>query len=132
MYQVLADNNGGYSFKIKAKEHSFTVDMKGESGAAPPDVLLASLASCIGVYLRKYAEGAKLNIEGFSVEASADFSKEQPVCFRKISVNIDLKGARLDERRLQAMLSFIKNCPVHNTLENAPQIEMKIGGALDG
>jgi len=110
MYQVKINNRGGYSFEVKAKEHAFTVDMQGVSGVTPPDVLLASLGSCLGVYLRKYIEGAKLMLEQFSIDVAADFSREAPVCFRKINVNIDLKGLKLDARRLQAMLEFIKKC----------------------
>ena len=56
----------------------------------------------------------------------AEFSKESPVCFKKIEVLIDLKGAALEECRIKSMLEFVKNCPVHNTLKNNPAVEMKI------
>jgi uncharacterized OsmC-like protein len=39
-------------------------------------------------------------------------------------VAIDLKGLQLDERRRDAFLRFIKNCPVHNTLKGSPLIEI--------
>lgn len=119
-------NSGGYCFKVKSKRYEFAVDMKGEQGISPPDALFASLGACIGVYIRKYAEGAKLSIPEFKIEVYAEFSKESPVCFKKIEVAIDLKGAVLEDRRLKSMLGFIKNCPVHNTLKNNPEVEIKI------
>lgn len=126
MYHVDIFNAGTSSFEVKSKDYAFVVDTKG-GGITPPDTLLASLGTCIGVYMRKYAEGAKLTLAGFNISVSADFSKDEPVCFRKIDVRIDLKGAQWDERRLKAMVEFIKNCPVHRTLEQKPEVEMSFG-----
>ncbi len=125
MYHVDVVNRGGYAFKVKSKEYEFNVDIKG-NGVTPPDVLLASLGSCIGVYLRKYAEGAGLAISEFNISVDADFTKESPVCFKKINISVDLKGFKIDERRLKAMLEFVKNCPVHNTLKNNPEVQIMI------
>ncbi len=125
MYHVDIANAGDYSFKVKSKDYEFLVDTKGK-GMTPPDALLASLGTCIGVYLRKYAEGAKLALPEFQISVDADFSGEGIVCFRKIDVKIGLKGAQLDERRIKAMHEFIKNCPVHNTLKQNPEIEIKL------
>ncbi|MFH0855952.1 MAG: OsmC family protein [Candidatus Omnitrophota bacterium] len=125
MYRVDMVNSGDYSFMVKSKDSEFVVDIKGK-GMTPPDALLASLGSCIGVYLRKYAEGAKLDLAGFTISAEADFSQKRPVCFRKINVEIDLKGAQFDERRIKSMREFIENCPVHLTLKNNPEVEIKI------
>ena len=126
MYRVDITNSGDSLFRVKSKDYEFVVDTKGD-GITPPDALLASLGSCIGVYIRKYAEGAKLGLREFSLSVEADFSQEKPVCFRLINVKVDLKGAKLDERRINALLEFIKNCPVHNTLKLNPQIEVNMG-----
>ena len=114
-----------FSFKVKSKDYEFIVDLKGK-GVNPPDTLLASLGTCVGVYLRKYAEGARLTLPEFSIGVDAEFSKEAPVCFKKINLRLDLKGTQLDDRRLKALHEFVKNCPVHHTLKNNPEIEIKI------
>lgn len=125
MYKVDVTSQGGYQFNVKSKDYEFAVDIKG-GGITPPDTLLASLGSCVGVYLRKYAEGAKLPLGEFTVTVEADLGKESPYYFRTISVAVDLKGAALDEKRKAAMLEFIKNCPIHNTLKNNPAITISI------
>ncbi|MBU1090572.1 MAG: OsmC family protein [Candidatus Omnitrophica bacterium] len=61
----------------------------------------------------------------FQISVDAEFGAEKPVCFRKIEVKIDLKGMQLDERRLKAMHEFVMNCPVHNTLKQNPEVEVK-------
>jgi len=111
--------------KARSKDYEFIVDTKGK-GMTPPDTLLTSLGSCVGVYINKYIEGAKLPISGFKVKVDADFSKEKPVRFETINVSIELKGPKLDDKRKEALLSFIKNCPVGNTLNGKPNIEVEL------
>jgi uncharacterized OsmC-like protein len=113
------------AFSAKAGESEFSIDAKGK-GLTPLDALLAGLGSCIGVYIRKYAEGSKLQLENFKVNVSAELSKESPFSFRYISVEIDLKPGLIDERRQKALLEFVKNCPAHNTLKSNPVIEFKL------
>jgi len=125
MYKVEISNAGDSAFKVKSKDYEFVVDTKGK-GISPPDTLLASLGTCVGVYIRKYSEGGKLDLKEFSVSVEAEFSSEKPIRFKSIGVRVDLKGAALDERRKLSLLEFIKNCPVHNTLEGKPEIAIEI------
>lgn len=123
MYKVEVSSEGAYKFNVRSKDYEFSVDLNGK-GVTPPDALLASLASCIGVYIRKYADGAKLALGDFKISVEADLGKEAPYYFRQINVLIDFKGAVLDERRKRAILGFIKNCPIHNTLKKNPIIDI--------
>lgn len=125
MYRVEISNQGEYLFNVKSKDYNFVIDTKGK-GITPPDTLLASIGSCLGVYIRKYSEGANLGLKDFSITVEADFSKDPPVCFKDIKVRIDLKGAKIDERRKAALLEFIKNCPVHNTFRASPAVGVRI------
>lgn len=125
MYKVEVTGNSPSSFKVKSKDYEFIVDIKG-AGITPPDTLLASLGSCVGVYLRKYCEGVKIALGDFKITVDADLGNQQPFCFKKINVVIDLKGIQLDDRHREALLRFLKNCPVHNTLEARPQVEMNL------
>ncbi len=123
MYQVDITNEGGYLFNVKSKDYQFVIDTKGE-GITPPDTLLASVGSCLGVYIRKYAEDLKLDLKGFNIKVEADFCKEKPVRFTRINARIDLKNSGIDERRKKSLLEFIKNCPVHNTLVSSPVVDI--------
>lgn len=125
MYKVEITHNQDMSFTAKIGESECVIDAKGK-GLTPLDTLLAGLASCIGVYIRKYAEGAKLDLVHFKVDVSAELNKEYPVSFKKIMVGVDLKGCQLDERRKIALLAFIKNCPAHNTLKGNPEIDFNL------
>jgi uncharacterized OsmC-like protein len=125
MYKAEVTAAGGYRFNAKTKDGQITIDAK--SGAiSPPDTLLASLGSCMGVYIRKYAEGSKLPLGDFTVTVEADLGREAPYRFAAISAVIDLKGAAIDDRRKAALIEFIKNCPVHNTLKASPEVTVRI------
>lgn len=127
MYRVEIANKGDSVFDVRSKDYEFKVDTHGK-GMTPPDTLLASLGSCMGVYIRKYVDGAKLNIGNFKIIVEADFDAEKPYRFKNIKANVTLEGAAvLDDRRKAALLEFIKNCPVHNTLKADPNIEIVIG-----
>ncbi|MDD5478024.1 MAG: OsmC family protein [Candidatus Omnitrophica bacterium] len=125
MYKVQVTHNQDLAFTVKAGESEFIIDAKGK-GLTPLDALLAGVGSCLGVYIRKYAQGSKLNLENFKLNVFAELSNESPFSFRKINVDIDLKNSGLDERRQKALLEFIKNCPAHNTLKGNPLIEFKL------
>lgn len=125
MYHVDVVNNGSSVFNVRSNDAEITIDTKGK-GITPPDTLLASVGSCLGVYIRKYAEGAKIPLNSFTIAVDADFVKEGPLCFKEIRVAIDLKDAAIDERRKRALLEFIKNCPVHNTLKMNPVVNIEI------
>lgn len=126
MPKVTVTSKGGYAFSAKtAAGGGFEIDAK-TGPVGPLDAFLASLAACVGVYIRKYAEGAKITLEGYSVTAEAELSKDKPVRFGLIDVAVDLGAAALDERRKTALLDFIRNCPVHNTLKGDPEILVRI------
>ena len=126
MYRIEILHKKDFIFSVKSGNHELAIDAKGKEGISPPDALLASIGSCLGVYIRKYAEGSGLTLENFSINVEAEFVKETPICFKIINVVVDLKNSALDERRKSALLEFIKNCPVHNTLKVNPQVEIKI------
>ncbi len=125
MYRVEVSNNPDSSFKVKSANYEFVIGIKGK-GITPPDTLLASLASCIGVYIHKYCEGSGITMGNFSITAEAELCKEKPMGFKEIMISVDLKMPGLDERRKKALLEFIKNCPVHNTLQMNPSVDIKI------
>ena len=126
MYKVKVTAERSSEFKVKTDNYEFNIDSEGEKGITPPAALLASLASCIGVYIRKYSQNTRIDTKNFEITLEAELSAEKPVSFRKIKAIIDLKGLALDEMRRKSIISFIKNCPVHNTLKNPPEIETNI------
>lgn len=125
MYKVEITHSKDMVFTARVGQSEFVIDAQGQ-GLTPLDALLAGLGSCIGVYIRKYAQGSKLKLENFKITVCAQLCGQAPFAFKQIDVGIELKDSGLDERRQKALLEFIKNCPAHNTLKGNPAIEFKL------
>ena len=125
MYTVEIKNKGDGLFYVKARENECVIEPMGK-GFAPSEVLLASLGSCVGYFVRRYAQGAKLAIGDFGIRVESELSEEKPMAMRSIRVFIDLKGAGLEEARKKALLAFIANCPIKATLDAKPEVKIEI------
>ena len=131
MYNVEILYDGGLSYKVKSEGYEFNIDFPKEKGGSgdgmtPPAVFLASLGGCIAVYANKYFEGAKLKCDRFSVVINGGIREEKPRYLKSIDVKIDLGGLKLDDKRKETLISFIKNCPIHNTLANPVEINLEV------
>lgn len=122
--EVLVKYIAGQEFLVTAKGHQIIVDQPKEKGGAdkgmnPLELFLSALAACVGVYARNYLNNAGLDAEKLKVRVSGGLAEDSPRRFKDIKIEIeagDLGG------RKEAFLNFIRNCPVHNTLQGRPEI----------
>ncbi len=125
MYHVDVNCKEGSVFDVTSGEAKMTIDSTGNN-MSPLHTLLAALGSCVGVYLRRYADNLKLPIKEFSVCIESDLVKDNTPGFRWINVSIDLKGAPLDDAKKEGLMRFIQNCPAHNTLRGNTEIDFNL------
>ena len=81
--EVTVNHLGSVQFEIKARQHSIVCDQPPENGGfdegmTPPELMLASLASCAGFYAAQYLKKFKLATEGTKVRVTAEKLKEPP------------------------------------------------------
>jgi uncharacterized OsmC-like protein len=124
--QVHASYKQGVEFEISAGEHKIVCDQPATSGGAgkgmtPPELLLASLASCAGYYVAEYLRSRNLPIEGLAVHVAAE--KARPPA-RLSSFRIEIEAPVADEHHRDGMMRAAKKCLIHNTLMNPPSIEI--------
>lgn len=126
MYKVQVKNKGKSEVYVKSQSGEFTVDTDAKTAVAPLDTLLAALGSCMSFYIRKFAQSAGIQMDLFTLDVEAELVSDKGYRFKDIRVSIDLDGAVIDDMKKQSLVQFVKNCPVHNTLRNMPEIEIKI------
>ncbi|HAH21186.1 MAG: hypothetical protein A2Y00_00835 [Omnitrophica WOR_2 bacterium GWF2_43_52] len=130
MYEVAVGYQSSSKYKVTSLGYEVAVDFPKPDGSidgiTPPALFLASLGSCLAVYLERYLRGAKIKFDNFSINVKSDICKESPRYLKTIDVIIELKGADIDSRRKEALLEFVKNCPVHNTLTQAPTVNVSL------
>ena len=130
MYEIDVSYAGPSKFKVTSLNYELSIDFPKPGGTAdgitPPALLLASVGSCLAVYIERYLLGAKIKFDKFLVNVKSDIAKESPHYLKIIDVAISIPGVELDDRRKGAFLDFIRNCPVHNTLVNKPVFNISL------
>lgn len=120
---------GGDRFAITVRGHELTVDQPvadgGEDTApTPTELFVAGLAACVAFYARRYLARHDLSAEGLLVES--DFSiGGRPARVDRWSVWVTPPPSLPEERR-EAFLAVISHCTVHNTLQQAPEVEIRL------
>lgn len=123
--QVVVNHLGGVQFEIKSREHTIISDQPESNGgfnegATPPELLLASLASCAAYYAVEYLRKAGLSTEGLQVKASAEKAKNPP---RLDDFRIEIEaGVDLGSEHQTGLQEVVNRCLIHNTLLNSPKM----------
>jgi putative redox protein len=126
--EVVATYRGGSKFEVAARAHRLICDQPVSNGGldegmSPPELLLASLATCAAYYAAQYLNSRKLPAEDLRVRVSAE-KGTQPA--RLASFRIDVEVPDLDDRHQAGILRAVKACLIHNTLLGAPEIDVSL------
>ena len=90
----------------------------------PPELLLASLATCGGYYALQYLKARDLTTEGLKVRVEAE-KATQPARLSSFRIVVETPG--MENRYEAGMLRAVKACLIHNTLLGSPGIEACLG-----
>jgi uncharacterized OsmC-like protein len=88
----------------------------------PSELFLASLGGCVLYYAWRYLSNAGIEFKELSVKVSGEWAKE-PLMLKDIKVEIST-NAELGNRK-EALLRFVHNCPIHNTIINTQKINIQ-------
>jgi LmbE family N-acetylglucosaminyl deacetylase/uncharacterized OsmC-like protein len=123
---------GGDQFDINVRGHIITVDQPVKDGGedtapTPTELFIASLASCVGFYARRYLARHNLPTEGLAVEATFAMGSK-PARVAGIEVRLVVPDG-VPAERLDALLAVASHCTVHNTLESTPEVSITLAGS---
>jgi putative redox protein len=129
---VQVRHEGGDRFAVAMRGHVVHVDQPSEDGGedtgpTPTELLVASLASCIAFYARRYLRRHGLDETGLSVAASAEMGSS-PARIARMTVTLELPADFPAERR-PALLAVASACTVHNTLMTPPEVAVVLAPA---
>ncbi len=126
--EVTAKYLGGTQFDAIARGKHVICDQPvhnggSDEGMSPPEFLLASLATCAAYYAAQYLNTRHLPAEDLEVRVTAE-KGSQPA--RLAAFRIEVTAPGLDDRHQAGVLRAAKACLVHNTLLEAPEIEVTV------
>ena len=130
MYEIDVDYQDSFKYTVRSPNYEIKIDFPKDDGSiegiTPPALLLASLGSCVAVYLERYLNGARIKFDKFTIKVKSEICPEAPRYLKNIAVKIDFPGLKLEQKRRDALLEFIRNCPVHNTLKHNPVVNITL------
>jgi putative redox protein len=92
-----------------------------DTGPAPGEFLMISLASCTAITLRMYADRKKWPVERIKVEVNFEKIDQKTIFKRDIALYGDLT-----EEQQQRLLHIANQCPVHKTLTQPIEITTQL------
>jgi len=127
--QVVVDYLGGMKFSAQCGKHAITIDLPlgqggSDSGPTPPDIFLASLASCVGVYVAGFCKNHSLNAAGMKITIRAE-KVQNPGRLDQFAIDISLPNVVVGDKR-DAVLAVARKCLIHNTIEQHPAIAINL------
>ena len=130
MLEVTVDHLGAVQFEIRARQHVIISDQPAENagydeGMTPPELFLASLASCAGFYAAQYLRKFKLATEGTRVRLIADKVKDPVPRIDNLHIEIETP-VDLAEQHRAGVERAVHHCLIHNTLLQPPKIGIEI------
>lgn len=128
--EVTVVHLGAVQFEIKARQHTIACDQPPENGGfdegmTPPELLLASLASCAGFYAAQYLRKFKLATEGTHVRVVAHKVKDPVPRIDNFRIEIETP-VDLSEQHRQGVERAVHHCLIHNTLLHPPKITIDL------
>jgi uncharacterized OsmC-like protein len=127
---IIAHSDGRHQFTVEGPaRHPFVVDATHDGppiGPRPQELLLESLATCLGVTALAVLEKKRLPVAGLIVHVDGTKNTERPGDFVSFKVHIESAGgSELTEAQLARTAELAdKNCPVSRTLAKGVPLEV--------
>lgn len=126
---MLVKYEGGLKFTAEARGHKIAVDQPEAAGGAdqgmtPPELLAASLGSCIGVYIVEYCHRARINCEGMTIDVAWEKASD-PARIGRMRAIVDIPEG-IPETRRSAVRRVAEKCLIHQTLHGRPDITIEL------
>ncbi len=135
MATVTAELREGTQVTIQARQFTWRADEPPavggtDVGPTPYEVLLGSLAACITITLRLYANHKQIELAGVDAtlesdrvhaDDCADCDSRKDGWIDRIQTQITIRG-RFDDAQKARLAQVAACCPVHRTLANGVEI----------
>lgn len=124
-------HEAGDRFRVAVGAHEIVVDQPvaaggGDAGPTPTELFVASLAACVGFYARRFLARHSLADGALAVSCSFAMSADHARVAR-IAVRVEVPGGVPANVR-SALARVVEHCTVHNSIRQAPDVEITFSG----
>ncbi len=120
---------GGKKFIVTTRGQQLIVDQPVEDegtdmGMTPPEIFVASLAACMGVYIVNYCKNVGINPNDMMLSVESR-KASNPARIGSIKVDIKLPKIKVEDRK-KAIIKVAEHCLVHNSIQHPPKITINL------
>jgi ribosomal protein S12 methylthiotransferase accessory factor len=120
-------------FSARFGEHEVTIDLPQSHGGqgrgmAPPQLFVAALGGCAGVYVADYCDSQGIDYRGMRLNVDWGYD-DRPRRISSVRIRVELPDQALTPAQLQGMLDTVHQCTLHNTLAQRPQLDAEVVAA---
>jgi uncharacterized OsmC-like protein len=133
--RVRVDYESGDRFRIAVRQHTIRVDQPASDGGedtapTPTELFIASLASCVAFYARRFSARHDIPTDGLAV--TAEFSMaSHPARVGEITLQVHVP-AELSPEQQASLLAVTSHCTVHSTLMKPPEVRIELAALTPG
>jgi len=126
--RIKVQHEGKAKFTAHCRNHSITIDQPVENegdntGMTPPEVMAASLASCIAFYVARYCQKAGLDSTGLEVGCDWHVGGD-PRHIESFVIQVD--APNIPAKRQKAVAKVANSCLIHATLHAEPTVSVNV------
>jgi len=117
----------GMHFCTQTQSGQLMCDESSEVGAAypsAPELLMASLGSCVGSVLVYFSERHGISLEGMTVDLDWKIA-EGPHRIGQIDIAVSVP-ASLSEQERKTLTRVANDCLIHHTLTHPPEMRLEL------
>jgi len=120
---------GKKKFMVTSRGHQLIVDQPEEQegtdeGMTPPELFVASLATCMAVYVLNYCRNTGINPNDMIINVNWE-KAANPARVGEITVRIKLPKL-VDKEKAKAIIKVAEHCMVHNSIINPPKVNISM------
>lgn len=108
---------------IPTRGYAVATDTPGHT--SPPQLFIASLAACVGVYVQNYCEHRNLESEGLAITAQYEKAQDAPARIAAVAITIKLPDT-ISSQHYENILRVANQCLIHKTIEHQPALSIKL------
>jgi putative redox protein len=128
-HSIIATPAGGERIDAVIRGHTVATDQPEraggtDAGPTPLELMSASLASCIALYVHRHCEAEHLDAAEIAVEVKP-FWRDNPGRIARFDVVLHLPSS-IPEAERPAIEAVALKCPVHHTLTHNPEITLQM------
>jgi len=120
-------HEGGDRFRIEMRGHTVTVDQPipdggDDVGPTPTELFVASLASCVAFYGRRFLRRHRLP-QHVSVDVRWELGTS-PARVARMELDVEAPGLPAEMR--ERFVAVIEHCTVHNSIVDPPEMAIRL------